>query len=367
MEVAGKVWIAAGGTGGHIFPALAFGRWITENKKAERVVYLSGNRPLEAEIYASQGIVPYCLPLAGSPLGSSSLAGRLGRWAGLLSSFFRVGRLLARGRPDVCFLFGSYVSLAPLLWCRLLRIPTVIHEQNACAGKVTRLAARLGAHVASGWAECRNIGAFVYVGIPIRPMKKISRKEAATALGVDAGEENLVIGVAGGSLSSVSLASLAGRVARIDSPRTPKMVVVVLGGSPPDAAPDSFGSRVRFVGRRWDMTPFYSLCNVVVCRAGASTLAELAALGIPSLAVPWKNAADGHQEANARCFAALTGNPIWDEEDEPALDAALMQLLDFSCSRAESAETIKENSPNEALWQRASSSSPTTHGFQKSV
>ena len=186
-------------------------------------------------------------------------------------------------------------------------------------------------------------------------MKKISRKEAATALGVDAGEEELVIGVAGGSLSSVSLASLAGRIAQIDSPRAPKMVVVVLGDFPSDAVPGSFDSRVRFVGRRWDMTPFYSLCDAVVCRAGASTLAELAALGIPALVVPWKNAADGHQEANAQCFAALTGNPIWDEEDEPALGAALAKLLDFSCSRAEGAETLKENSSNEALLQGASS------------
>jgi UDP-N-acetylglucosamine--N-acetylmuramyl-(pentapeptide) pyrophosphoryl-undecaprenol N-acetylglucosamine transferase len=173
-------------------------------------------------------------------------------------------------------------------------------------------------------------------------MKAIPREEAAATLGVNAGD--FVIGVVGGSLSSASLASLAGQIGA-----SGKASLVIVLGPPPDAAPVSFDPMVRFVGRRWDMTPFYSLCDAVVCRAGASTLAELAALGIPALVVPWKKAADGHQEANARCFAALTGNSVWDEDDRPALNAALSRLLKRSRVRA---AVDKEDSPNEALWRQ---------------
>jgi UDP-N-acetylglucosamine--N-acetylmuramyl-(pentapeptide) pyrophosphoryl-undecaprenol N-acetylglucosamine transferase len=152
-----KILIVAGGTGGHIFPALAFGRWILDQKKNEGVSYLSGDRPLELEIYASQGIEPYRLFLSGSPLGSPSILRNARRWMELFRSFFQVGRFLRRERPDACFLFGGYVSLLPLLWCRFLKIPILAHEQNACAGKVTKLASYLGAPVAAGWSQCRGL------------------------------------------------------------------------------------------------------------------------------------------------------------------------------------------------------------------
>ncbi|MDR3264399.1 MAG: UDP-N-acetylglucosamine--N-acetylmuramyl-(pentapeptide) pyrophosphoryl-undecaprenol N-acetylglucosamine transferase, partial [Synergistaceae bacterium] len=210
-----RVLIAAGGTGGHIFPALAFGRWLAAEKKAERVTWLSGNRALEIEIYRSQGVVPESLPLSGSPLGSSSLAQNVRRWGELLRVFFRTGKLMRRLRPDICFLFGGYVSLMPLLWCRFLRIPAVMHEQNARAGKVTRLASRLGVPVASGWNECGGLkGPFTNAGVPVRRLERMERRDAARALNVEVHEDDLVIGVIGGSLSSASLNALPGKFSK---------------------------------------------------------------------------------------------------------------------------------------------------------
>ncbi|MDR2175005.1 MAG: UDP-N-acetylglucosamine--N-acetylmuramyl-(pentapeptide) pyrophosphoryl-undecaprenol N-acetylglucosamine transferase [Synergistaceae bacterium] len=329
-----SVLIAAGGTGGHIFPALAFGNWLREHGKAGRIRYLSGSRPLEAEIYRSQGVDPIRLPLPGSPLGGASAAQNFQRWTALLRSFFRTGVLLTRDRPDVCFLFGGYVSAAPLLWCRLLRIPAVMHEQNACAGKVTRLAARLGVPVASGWDECRGLGGrrFVPVGIPVRALKRLPRRDAAAALGLDAREEDLIAGVIGGSLGSASMNALVDRlsakppesVLNAQKARGGRFILVVLGDAPSSAVPRP---NVRFVGRQWDMTAFYSLCDFVLCRAGASTLAELAAYGVPALAVPWMQAADGHQEANALNFVRRTGNPLWLESaPEEDLNKALLNI-----------------------------------------
>ena len=84
---------------------------------------------------------------------------------------------------------------------------------------------------------------------------------------------------------------------------------------------------LRFVGRRWDMRPFYSLCDFLVCRAGASTLAEIIAWKIPALAVPWKDSADGHQARNARNFSALTGNPVWSDDGTNGFEEALAELF----------------------------------------
>ena len=348
-----KALIVAGGTGGHIFPALAFGRWILDHGKAETVVYVSGNRPLEVEIYASHGVEPHCLSMSGSPLGGG-LWRNLRRCAGFFRSFIEAKSILQRERPDVCFLFGSYVSLAPLLWCKWFGVPIVAHEQNACAGKVTRLASRMGVPVASGWNECRGVEGAFHVGVPVRSFKKLSRQEAASVLGLKIENGDLVIGVVGGSLGSASFLALIEKWAREmaeDKAKTAgrRLVFVVLG----DKSGASFGSGVEFVGRRWDMAPFYSLCDCVVCRAGASTLAELEAFGIPALAVPWSGAADDHQEANARCFSSITGNPVWieGERGEGGLENAFDKLLERIPIAGRLADDFVNDAASSALWR----------------
>ncbi|MCL2010739.1 MAG: UDP-N-acetylglucosamine--N-acetylmuramyl-(pentapeptide) pyrophosphoryl-undecaprenol N-acetylglucosamine transferase [Synergistaceae bacterium] len=343
-----KVMIAAGGTGGHIFPALAFGRWILEHGKAESVVYVSGSRPLEAEIYAFHGIEPYRLAIAGSPLGGG-LRSAFGRCAGLFRSFMDTRFFLRKERPDLCFLFGSYVSLAPLLWCKWLGVPAAAHEQNACAGKVTRLASRMGVPVASGWSECRGASGAFHVGVPVRSFRRLSKREAASVLGVKTENGGLVIGVAGGSLGSAPLSALIKKIEETGKiSREREILFVVLGEQDGTSV-----AGVEFVGRRWDMAPFYSLCDAVVCRAGASTLAELAAFGIPALTVPWRGAADGHQEANARNFSSMTGNPTWieGERGEEGLKDAFGKLLERIPIVQRHSGDFVNDAASSALWE----------------
>ena len=350
-----KVLIVAGGTGGHIIPALAFGSWILDHGKAESVIYVSGNRPLEIEIYASHGIEPYSLSVAASPLGGTL-------WSSLRRSvwfFFHSLKdtrfFLRRERPDMCFMFGSYVSLAPLLYCKWLGVPIVAHEQNACSGKVTRVASRMGVPVASGWSECRGVSNAFHVGIPVRSFRKFSKQEAASALGVKIEDGDLVVGVIGGSLGSAPLSALIGEMSRGMAAR--KCVFVVLGDQP-DALSVVWETNVKFVGRRWDMAPFYSLCDTVICRAGASTLAELAAFGIPALTIPWGGAVDGHQEANARIFSALTGSLMWIEgergEGEKGLKEAFENLLELAINSRKTAKNTEDfvnDAASSALWK----------------
>lgn len=318
-----RVLIAAGGTGGHIFPATVFGRWIEAHRGAS-VSYLSGARPLEEEIYKAQGIVPHKLSLEGSPLGVRSPVRILRRFLGLLKSMGETVRCLARTRPEVCFLFGGYVSFPPLLLCKVKKIPVVIHEQNAVAGRVTRLASRMGASVASGWSECLGVRKpFSHVGIPVRPPGRVPRLDALHSLGLNCTAEGTWVGVIGGSLGSRSLVEKALLAAASFEKRGIDVKFLFLGEQPDGPLPQN----VHFVGRRWDMNPFYSLCDVLACRAGGSTLAEAMAWGIPAVAVPWEGAAEGHQERNARCFAESGGGIVWRESGDGSLEDAIERLL----------------------------------------
>lgn len=318
-----RVLIVAGGTGGHIFPAAVFGRWAEERHEAE-VSYLSGGRPLEGEIYGSFGIEPERLSLEGSPLGVWSPARVLRRSLGLLKALGETARCVARVRPDVCVLFGGYVSLAPLLVCRMRRVPLVVHEQNAVAGRVTRLASRWGAVVASGWGRCEGVSAFVPVGIPVREPELLPPSCARERLGLELPEGGRIVGVAGGSLGSEGLVRSVLDTAEFFD-RNGAGVTFLFLGNPPEAA---LPPNVRFVGRRWDMGPFYSLCDVLICRAGGSTLAEALRWGIPSVVAPWEKAAEGHQEGNARCFEEAGGGRVWREGGGEPLERPLTRMLE---------------------------------------
>ena len=317
-----RVLIVSGGTGGHIFPAVVFGRWLEQNRGAV-VSWLSGSRPLEADIYASAGVTPYRLSLEGSPLGVRSPGRVLRRSLSLFSAFGETRRCLSEVRPEGVFLFGGYVSFAPLLLCWRRGIRVVVHEQNAVAGRVTRLASRLGATITTGWKDCAGLrGPYTPVGIPVREPERLPREEALRRLSLSLPENTRVVGVASGSLGSRPL--IEKLMGAAEALRGRADVAFVLLGTPVSGG----GENVHFVGRQWDMNPFYSLCDVLVCRAGGSTLAEALRWGIPTLAVPWEGAAEGHQVKNALCFAAEGGGDVWRENDNTPLEKAIEALLE---------------------------------------
>lgn len=330
MKKKRRVLIVAGGTGGHIVPAAVFGRWM-EACRGMEVGYLSGSRLLESEIYRSFGIEPQRLSLEGSPLGVRSPLRVLRRFFGLAGALVEAVRCVARTRPEVCVLFGGYVSLPPLLACRIRGIPVVVHEQNAVAGRVTRLAFRWGAAVATGWTECDGIPDFLPVGIPVRTPEPLSPSRAWEALGLEFPDGGRVVGVVGGSLGSEELVRKALAAAESFEKSGVEATFLFLGERPECKLP----SNVRFVGRRWDLNPFYSLCDVLICRGGGSTLAEALSWGIPAVVVPWEKAVGGHQERNARCFEKAGGGIVWRESENVPLERALKMMLVRKKSPAE--------------------------------
>ncbi|WP_286934975.1 MULTISPECIES: UDP-N-acetylglucosamine--N-acetylmuramyl-(pentapeptide) pyrophosphoryl-undecaprenol N-acetylglucosamine transferase [Aminobacterium] len=347
-----KVLLVAGGTGGHIFPALALGQWLQREKAEDiHVVYACGSRPLELEMYRQSGVEPIVLPIEGSPFGIKKIKTISRRSLGICKAIGESMALMKKMRPDFCLLFGGYVSFAPLIAALLCRVPVAVHEQNTIAGKVTRIAHKLHLPIFSGWQECEPFQAdsFYYAGIPIRNFQKVDRREAWSKLdvGIDI-PEGPIVGVLSGSLTSSPLFQVICELSVKSEFRHVSFLIV--GGK--GICPNS--NNMIAVERQWDMSIIYSVVDIVIARAGASTLAELLTCAIPSLIVPWRGAADGHQLSNARLFKKLTGNYVWDESS-PAqvLKQNLVQCLSQERDESAKGEALVpwQNQSCELIWK----------------
>jgi UDP-N-acetylglucosamine--N-acetylmuramyl-(pentapeptide) pyrophosphoryl-undecaprenol N-acetylglucosamine transferase len=304
-----RLFLVAGGTGGHICPAIALGEWMASKVKGLEITYVSGSRPLEREIYGSSGIDPVILPCEGSPLGTGGISSAA-RWVQVLKATAGMSRLVRKMKPQACVLFGGYISFPALAAGRLRGIPIAVHEQNAVAGMVTKLGVKWGAKLLTGWADCRPFarGSFVNVGTPVRRMRRLPRREAWNKLGLGEFPGGKTCLVLGGSLGSHSLAE---RVLDVSGREDFQgWSFLVMGTKTGD---NRLSERVWGIPRRWDMETLYSLADIAVVRGGASTLSELRAWAIPALVVPWPKSRDDHQLANALVFSEGGNGLVWDE------------------------------------------------------
>lgn len=345
-----KILLTAGGTGGHILPAISFGTWLNLHEPDYIIQYITGVRPLEREIYQSHDIHPITVDLEGSPIGVS-IWKSLRRWGQVISSLFQVRQIIKREKPTVCILFGGYVSLPVLLVCRARGIPVLLHEQNAYAGRVTRIAQKLGVPVLSGWSECAPFqrGKFNEVGIPVRSFTAESRAKAWERLpfkhSLPGGP---IVVVLSGSLGSDAL-----RMFIYDAAKNVAFsgwTFILVGSESIDES-----TNVISVPKQWDIAPLYQIADVVITRAGASTLSELMLMRIPALVVPWMKSVDGHQLSNARLFVKQGYGLIWNEKekDDAKFYEKLHQLLkknDMSETKIDQSMYNKVESICEKLW-----------------
>ncbi|MDR0647722.1 MAG: UDP-N-acetylglucosamine--N-acetylmuramyl-(pentapeptide) pyrophosphoryl-undecaprenol N-acetylglucosamine transferase [Synergistaceae bacterium] len=330
MRTPERVLIVAGGTGGHILPATAFGSWIGERYPAVKVSYMSGRRPVELDIYRSLKIEPIAVDASGSPLGAPP-GERLTRWKDLMRSFGQAAAFVRRDPPDLCVAFGGYVSAAAVLSSFLGRIPVVAHEQNALAGKVTLWARRLGARVASGWGRCDPLphSGFTPVGVPVRPLPGMSRETAAGKLlpGLRLGD-GPVVAVMTGSLGSGTLTGIIGQLSGLSEFASWNFLVIDPGAEEPQAASRNL---IR-LPRSWDIAPLFNLADILVTRGGASTLAEAQASGIPVVVVPWRGASGDHQMKNALEMAKAGPAEIFDETTGVWSLASMLANMSSHCA-----------------------------------
>lgn len=307
-----RVLLAAGGTGGHVYPALAVAQALARHDA--RVHFVGGRRGIEGDLVPKAGFPLTRLPAAG--LRGLGLAGAL-RFAVAFSLAFVASLLLvARLRPHVVLATGGYASAAPSMAAVVLRRALWLQEQNSVPGSTNRWLSRFAERVFAAFDAARpalaRAGRVDVLPNPVRAelVAEAGREPNAgdfAAVGLEPGRPTVL--VFGGSRGAATL----NRAVREAWPRlrdeTDWQLLVQTGhdeweGTRAAMTTDGTGSsRVRVLPYLDDMAAAYRVADLVVARAGAMTLAELEVLGKPAILVPYPHATDDHQTHNAAALA----------------------------------------------------------------
>lgn len=304
--------VAGGGTGGHIYPALAIARGLQARYQGSEILYVGARKGMESDIVPKEGLPFKGISAAGlerklSPrnLKSFWLAGR-----GILQAWSIIGKY----KPDAVIGTGGYVCGPVVLAAAFKGIPTLIHEQNALPGITNRILARFASMVAITFED--SAGYFpkkdkVYLtGLPVRPeILQANHKTGMAGLGLDG--DRFVLLSFGGSRGARTINKAMVDVIKTysDDPRIHIIHVTGKDGyeefmgacSQAGIDMDSNGN-VTIKSYLYNMQDALAAADLVISRAGAATLAEITALGLPSILIPYPFASENHQEYNARAM-----------------------------------------------------------------
>jgi UDP-N-acetylglucosamine--N-acetylmuramyl-(pentapeptide) pyrophosphoryl-undecaprenol N-acetylglucosamine transferase len=337
----GPVVIAGGGTAGHVLPGLAVAEALVRAGVERDQVRIVGATPgMEADLVPPAGFALTTFALRNFPR-TVTLA-HVGAAARLAIAMVRALMLVRRLRPRAVLSVGGYASVPTVVAAWLWRVPIVNLSYDALPGKASKLAARVARATAVAFPNSA-LPRPVVTGAPLRDaiagcVPERDRAAARTALGLPA--DRLVVGVVGGSLGSLALVRAAGGLAAQWGSRPDLALRLVTGARNVDAAPaardaDDGGLIVQVVPFERHMEHLYAAVDVLVARAGATTVAEIAAVGVPCVLVPWPLAAEDHQSANARWLADVGGALVLTDDDLPErLAETLERLLESPGDRA---------------------------------
>lgn len=317
-----RVLIAAGGTGGHVMPALAVARAL--RARGDEVLWLGTPTGLEARVVPAAGFALEVLRVRG--LRGSGARRYLAAPLALGVALWRARAVLARFRPAVVLAMGGFAAAPGGVAAWLARVPLVVHEQNTRPGLTNRLLGRLARRCLAGFAQVR-VGRRLAeaVGNPVR--EELLALPEPAARGVGAGPLRVL--VLGGSQGAQGLnALLPQAVAQARAAGLTDLEVRhQAGAAQARAVEDAYralGVPAHVHAFIEDMAEAYGWANLVVCRAGALTLAELCAVGVGSVLVPYPHAADDHQTANAAVLARAGAALV---QPQATLDAATLAAL----------------------------------------
>ena len=301
-----RIIVAGGGTGGHLFPGIAIARAVKKRSSHALIMFVVGKKKMETGIILRAGFTVRAIDVEGM-LGRGLLRGARALLKVAVSSIQSLF-IVRSFRPHLIVGVGGYSSGPVCLVAWLLGIPTAIHEQNSFPGLTNRILSRFAEKVFISFEQSRPYfkkGNSILTGNPIRddlmevgPLQEKDNRE-------------FVILVMGGSQGARAINRAV--VSSLGVLKAKGLFPYVIHQAGPNDVEDILDvyRRNGFHGEVHDfiedMTSAYRRADMVICRAGATTIAELAALGKPSILIPFPYAARGHQEANARTLVATGG------------------------------------------------------------
>jgi len=346
-----RILIMAGGTGGHVFPALAVARLLRE--RGWQVSWMGTKKGMESRIVPENGIDIDWITVSG--LRGKGLKAKLKAPLMLLDAGVQAAGILRRRRPDVVLGMGGFVAGPGGLMTKLYGIPLVIHEQNRVPGTTNRLLARLANVVLEAFpgSFAGRVSA-ICTGNPLREELLKSNLEDRPHNG-----ENLHVLVLGGSQGAQVLNEMVPEaLAQVAS--------VKVRHQTGKAMLEQVREQYRQLGVQADVEAFiediaamYRWADLIICRAGAMTVSEVAAAGLPAILVPFALAIDDHQTANARYLVDAGGGVLIPQQE---LDSsvllrqieqvrpkiAVMARATRSCARMEATQAVAEVCSTEA-------------------
>lgn len=308
------ILIMAGGTGGHIFPALA----VAEKMRGRgwQVVWLGNPEGMEARLVPQHGFEMVWLNFGA--LRGKGLLRKLLLPFNLLRGFWQAQKAIRQVQPEVVLGMGGYITFPGGMMASLLGKPLVVHEQNSVAGLANRVLAGVADQILTGFPEVLDKG--VWVGNPVRP------EIAALAPPAERYAERtgaLRLLVIGGSLGAQVLNEMVPQGMALLTAEQQPQIVHQAGEKHIEALKANYaavGVQAHCVSFIEDMAGAYEWADLVICRAGALTVAELAAAGVASILVPFPHAVDDHQTGNAK-FLVDAGGAILLPQNELTADA----------------------------------------------
>jgi UDP-N-acetylglucosamine--N-acetylmuramyl-(pentapeptide) pyrophosphoryl-undecaprenol N-acetylglucosamine transferase len=311
--------IMAGGTGGHIFPGLAVAEALRE--RGWRVHWLGAPDSMESRLVPPRGFAFETIAFSGvrgkGPVTLALLPLRL------LKAFWQSIQVVRRVRPNVVVGLGGYISFPAGMMSVLLGKPLVLHEQNSVAGMANKVLAGVADRVFTAFPKV--LAKAEWVGNPLRA-EFLTQPDPATRFAGRSGPLRLL--VVGGSLGAKALNDIVPQALALIPPAQRPQVLHQSGAKQIDALRVNYAA----AGVTAELTPFidntaqaFAEADLVICRAGASTVTEIAAVGAAAVFVPFPSAVDDHQTTNARFLADAGGG--WVLQQRELSPEALANLL----------------------------------------
>lgn len=308
-----RVVVTGGGTGGHVYPALAIAQGLLKAKPGIEILYIGTDRGLEAEVVTRAGLPFATIKVQG--LERRRLWKNFKALARLGQGLWEAYSLLRLFRPQVVVGTGGYVCAPVCMVAAILRIPVILHEQNAFPGLTNRILSRVARTVCLTFPEAKKYFPsrveLVTTGLPVRPeILATNREEARAKLKI--GPDQFFILIVGGSQGARSLNYAALSLFRAYQGRPSLKILHVAGRKDYEQLKAEAAKLGIYVDGNGNITivPYLhdihlalAAADLVIGRAGASFLAEVLVKGLPAVLIPYPYAAGNHQEYNARALA----------------------------------------------------------------
>ena len=302
-----KIIVSGGGTGGHIYPALTLIDAIKSKRPEADFLYVGTEKGLEADIVPKAGINFTALKLEGGFERRFTLE-NISRAANALWSVKRAGDIVKDFKPNAVIGTGGYVCGPILLAASLMKVPTLIQEQNAVAGVTNKILSKFVDKIAVGTRDAlKNFprDKTTYTGNPIRK-EVLAAKRADGLREFNFADDLPIVLISGGSRGARSINDAMIDVLKSEAGKNSAQFLHVTGKGEFDSVmkrlADLDAPNIKVVPYLYNMPQAMAMADLAIFRAGATGLAELTARGVPAILIPYPFAAENHQEFNARAL-----------------------------------------------------------------